>query len=47
MSRTDIKSAETTARADKHPEFTPPRIRKEGKLPVITAGSGDLGTPDP
>jgi hypothetical protein len=26
--------------------FLVPRIKKSGTLPVITAGSGDLGTPD-
>lgn len=26
--------------------FTPPRLKTQGKLPVITAGSADLGTPD-
>jgi hypothetical protein len=27
-------------------EFATPTLRKGGELPVITAGSGDLGTPE-
>ncbi len=42
MENTNKNSEKKESRA-----FTPPRLRREGKLPVITAGSGDLGTPDP